>query len=106
MEDYRGVLVSLQAEVARAYIQLRLAQARLAIARSNQALQERSLQFASDRNQAGLVNLRPEWLDVRRGIHRERTDERGHPIGTATDETGMRGFWRHYQHLMTGGTTA
>ena len=59
-----------------------------------------------ERNQAGLVNLRPEWLDVRRGIHRERTDERGHPIGTATDETGMRGFWRHYQHLMTGGTTA
>lgn len=55
VEDYRGVLVSLQAEVARAYVQLRLAQARLAIARSNRELQQRSLQFARDRNEAGLV---------------------------------------------------
>ena len=42
----------------------------------------------------------PEWLDLRRGLARERTDERGLTIGTATDETAMRGFWRHYLSLM------
>ena len=30
----------------------------------------------------------------------ERTDERGLTIGTATDETAMRGFWAHYRSLM------
>ncbi|WP_052665752.1 aromatic ring-hydroxylating oxygenase subunit alpha [Nitriliruptor alkaliphilus] len=54
-----------------------------------------------ERNQRGLEVRRPEWLEVRRGLHRERRDERGHRIGTATDETGMRGFWRHYHGLMT-----
>jgi len=53
-----------------------------------------------ERNQRGLVMLRPEWLDLRRGLHRERTDERGLKVGTATDETGMRGFWAHYLSLM------
>jgi len=56
-----------------------------------------------ERNQAGLGELRPEWLDLRRGAHRERVDERGLRVGAATDETGMRGFWRHYQRLMTEG---
>jgi fatty-acyl-CoA synthase len=56
-----------------------------------------------ERNQAGLAQLRPEWLDVGRGAHRERVDERGLRVGAATDETGMRGFWRHYQRLMTQG---
>jgi fatty-acyl-CoA synthase len=53
-----------------------------------------------ERNQRGVAMLRPEWLDLRRGLHRERTDERGLKIGTATDETGMRGFWAHYLSLM------
>jgi fatty-acyl-CoA synthase len=44
--------------------------------------------------------LRPEWLDLRRGLHRERTDERGLKVGTVTDETAMRGFWAHYRSLM------
>jgi fatty-acyl-CoA synthase len=44
--------------------------------------------------------LRPEWLDLRRGLGRERLDERGLKVGTATDETGMRGFWSHYLTLM------
>jgi fatty-acyl-CoA synthase len=56
-----------------------------------------------ERNQAGLAELRPEWLDLRRGLQRERVDERGLRVGAATDETGMRGFWRHYEHLMTEG---
>ncbi|MCX8564906.1 aromatic ring-hydroxylating dioxygenase subunit alpha [Mycolicibacterium mucogenicum] len=53
-----------------------------------------------ERNQQGLAALNPEWLDVRRGIHRETVDEKGHPVGSATDETGMRGFWSHYKTLM------
>ena len=54
-----------------------------------------------ERNQAGVAELRPEWLDIRRGLGREGLDERGLPVGGATDETGMRGFWRHYKRLMT-----
>ncbi len=53
-----------------------------------------------ERNQAGLAALRPEGLDVSRGVARETTDERGHPVGGATDEVGMRGFWAHYRALM------
>lgn len=53
-----------------------------------------------ERNQAGVAELLPEWLDVRRGVHREEADERGLTVGAATDETGMRGFWQHYKSLM------
>jgi phenylpropionate dioxygenase-like ring-hydroxylating dioxygenase large terminal subunit len=53
-----------------------------------------------ERNQRGVAMLRPEWLDLRRGLHRERTDERGLKVGTATDETAMRGFWAHYLSVM------
>ena len=53
-----------------------------------------------ERNQRGVESLTPEWLDVRRGLMRERTDDAGFTIGTATDETGMRGFWKHYKTLM------
>jgi phenylpropionate dioxygenase-like ring-hydroxylating dioxygenase large terminal subunit len=53
-----------------------------------------------ERNQRGVAALSPEWLDVRRGLGRERVDENGFTIGTATDETGMRGFWSHYKKLM------
>jgi phenylpropionate dioxygenase-like ring-hydroxylating dioxygenase large terminal subunit len=53
-----------------------------------------------ERNQRGVETLSPEWLDVRRGIHREQIDENGFTIGTATDEVGMRGFWSHYKTLM------
>ncbi len=53
-----------------------------------------------ERNQRGVAMLRPEWLDLRRGLGRERIDERGLKVGTATDETGMRGFWSHYLTLM------
>lgn len=53
-----------------------------------------------ERNQRGVEILDPEWLDVRRGLVRERVDENGYTIGAATDETGMRGFWKHYKSLM------
>ena len=54
-----------------------------------------------ERNQVGVAELRPEWLDVRRGAHREHVDERGLTVGGATDETAMRGFWEHYKRVMT-----
>jgi hypothetical protein len=56
-----------------------------------------------ERNQAGVAERRPEWLDIRRGVGREDVDERGLTVGAATDETAMRGFWAHYKHLMTEG---
>jgi hypothetical protein len=37
---------------------------------------------------------------VRRGLNRERLDDSGFTIGTATDETAIRGFWTHYKTLM------
>jgi fatty-acyl-CoA synthase len=54
-----------------------------------------------ERNQAGLAVRDPEWLDLSRGLSRETRDDRGLPTGRATDETAMRGFWKHYQRLMT-----
>ena len=53
-----------------------------------------------ERNQAGLAALSPAWLDISRGVDRESVDEAGRPVGTATDEVGMRGFWAHYRSLM------
>ncbi|WHU47443.1 aromatic ring-hydroxylating dioxygenase subunit alpha [Gordonia sp. L191] len=53
-----------------------------------------------ERNQRGVQMREPEWLDVRRGVVREAVDDNGFTIGTATDETGMRGFWSHYKTLM------
>jgi phenylpropionate dioxygenase-like ring-hydroxylating dioxygenase large terminal subunit len=53
-----------------------------------------------ERNQRGVQVLRPEWLVLRRGLHRERLDERGLLIGDATDEVPQRGIWRHYRSLM------
>ncbi|TVX95984.1 Rieske 2Fe-2S domain-containing protein [Mycolicibacterium porcinum] len=53
-----------------------------------------------ERNQRGVEALTPEWLDVRRGLNRERVDDNGFTIGGPTDETGMRGFWSQYRTLM------
>jgi hypothetical protein len=33
-------------------------------------------------------------------LNRERVDDGGFTVGSATDETGMRGFWSHYKSLM------
>jgi fatty-acyl-CoA synthase len=54
-----------------------------------------------ERNQAGVAERRPAWIDTRRGLGRERVDEDGYAIGTANDETAIRGFWTHYHRLMT-----
>ena len=53
-----------------------------------------------ERNQRGVQALRPEWLLLKRGTHRERLDDDGMLIGDATDEVPQRGIWRHYRSLM------
>jgi phenylpropionate dioxygenase-like ring-hydroxylating dioxygenase large terminal subunit len=53
-----------------------------------------------ERNQRGVQSRNPEWLQLKRGIHRERLDEHGHTIADATDELPQRAMWRHYKHLM------
>ncbi len=53
--SYDNALVSLTAEVARVYVQLRTFQRRLAFARDNVKLQERGLQIANARFQGGVV---------------------------------------------------
>jgi phenylpropionate dioxygenase-like ring-hydroxylating dioxygenase large terminal subunit len=56
-----------------------------------------------ERNQRGVQARRPEWLVLKRGLHRERLDEDGHLIADATDEVTIRGIWRHYRSLMEDG---
>jgi NodT family efflux transporter outer membrane factor (OMF) lipoprotein len=55
-EDYFGVVLTLIAEVGRNYVDVRVAQARLAIAESNRGIQEKTLQLAESRHAAGLVS--------------------------------------------------
>ena len=59
-----------------------------------------------ERNQLGIESLTPEWLDVRRGLNRERVDENGFTVGGATDETGMRGFLVAVQDTDGGAMTS
>ncbi len=55
-EDYHAALVLLQAEVAQNYIQMRTAEERLALARKNVELQERTLELVQARFDQGLVS--------------------------------------------------
>ncbi|MFK7820926.1 MAG: efflux transporter outer membrane subunit [Planctomycetaceae bacterium] len=61
MEDYRGVVVSLMADIATNYVELRVLQHRLSIARENLKVQSANMQMADTRQKAGLVGL----LDVK-----------------------------------------
>jgi phenylpropionate dioxygenase-like ring-hydroxylating dioxygenase large terminal subunit len=54
-----------------------------------------------ERNQRALDSRLDEWMILRRGLHRERLDENGHPVSHIADETAIRGIWRHYVELMT-----
>jgi fatty-acyl-CoA synthase len=54
-----------------------------------------------ERNQRGVTARSPEWLVLRRGLHRERPDAEGHLAGAATDETTQRAIWRHIRELLT-----
>jgi NodT family efflux transporter outer membrane factor (OMF) lipoprotein len=60
IEDYRDVLVSVQAEVAANYMDVRTLQAQLAYARANAEAQEGSLDLTRNRFEAGLTSA----LDV------------------------------------------
>jgi fatty-acyl-CoA synthase len=53
-----------------------------------------------ERNFRGVHARNPEWLVLKRGMHRERADEDGHVIGDATDEVPQRAIWKHYRGLM------
>ncbi len=53
-----------------------------------------------ERNQRGVQALAPEWLVLKRGLHRERTDN-GYIVADATDEVSLRGIWRHYREVMS-----
>jgi phenylpropionate dioxygenase-like ring-hydroxylating dioxygenase large terminal subunit len=54
-----------------------------------------------ERNQIALEARGHEWITLNRGLHRERRDENGLPIGHPTDELPQRAIWRHYKALMT-----
>ena len=56
IEDYRDVLVTLYAEVAASYVDVRTFQTRLAYARQNADLQRSTVQLTRDRFNAGLVS--------------------------------------------------
>lgn len=55
-----------------------------------------------ERNQRGVQARSPEWLTIRRGMHREREDVDGFTVGDATDEVPQRAIWKHYRSLMEG----
>jgi len=61
IEDYRDLLVILQAQAANSYIQIRTAQQRLLFARTNVNLQKKTLKLTQDRFEAELTGE----LDVR-----------------------------------------
>jgi fatty-acyl-CoA synthase len=54
-----------------------------------------------ERNQLGFQAKVNQWLVLRRGLEREQRDEDGVLVGNASDETTMRGFWRHYRDVMS-----
>jgi fatty-acyl-CoA synthase len=55
-----------------------------------------------ERNQRGLDSRFQEWNILKRGLHREKIDGDGFLVGGATDETGIRGLWKHYREVMLG----
>ncbi|MBV1904856.1 MAG: Rieske 2Fe-2S domain-containing protein [Pseudomonadales bacterium] len=56
----------------------------------------------AERNQLGLEALTPEWMDLRRGLHREHIDEEnGLLTSSVSDETTNRAFWSHYLTMMS-----
>lgn len=59
----------------------------------------------SERQQMALRD-RADWLDLSRGLNRERVDEAGILVGHVTDEGTNRGFWRHYKKIMATSRTA
>ncbi len=53
-----------------------------------------------ERTHRGALARLPEWVYLRRGLHRERKDSDGFTVAHATDEVPSRGIWSHYRRLM------
>ena len=75
VEDQRDVFVSLAAEVARSYLELRASQHRLAIARENSRTQEQTVELVRNKFQIGLGGE----LEVRPGRNPVGPDNRSDP---------------------------
>ena len=54
----------------------------------------------ASRNQLGLHARTVAWLELRRGLNRERVDAEGRTVSHVTDETTNRALWRHYRTVM------
>jgi phenylpropionate dioxygenase-like ring-hydroxylating dioxygenase large terminal subunit len=55
---------------------------------------------AASRNQLGLHARTVAWLELSRGLNRERVDAEGRTVSHVTDETTNRALWRHYRTVM------
>lgn len=75
IEDYRDVLVTLYAEVARNYVEARAVQARIAYAEANARAQRGSLRLTRDRHEAGATSA----LDVAQAESNLKTTEAAIP---------------------------
>ena len=53
------------------------------------------------RNQLGLHARAAPWLELDRGLNRERVDSEGRTVSHVTDETTNRALWKHYRTVMT-----
>jgi nitrite reductase/ring-hydroxylating ferredoxin subunit len=53
------------------------------------------------RNQLGLHARTAPWLELGRGLNRERVDSEGRTVSHVTDETTNRALWKHYRTVMT-----
>ncbi|VUX45491.1 RND transporter [Candidatus Defluviicoccus seviourii] len=56
LEDYRDVVISLSAQVARTYVEIRTLQARIAAAQANAGTQRKTLKLVRDRKATGLAS--------------------------------------------------
>jgi NodT family efflux transporter outer membrane factor (OMF) lipoprotein len=83
IEDYRDVLVTLQAEVAATYTQVRTIQLRLKFARGNVKSQRETMDIVTAREEAGLVPL----LDVTRARSNLANTEAAIPVLESSLET-------------------
>ena len=54
-----------------------------------------------ERNQMGMQAQVDEWLQLKRGLHRETVRPDGVTLGYGTDESNLRGLWRHYKKVMS-----
>lgn len=87
-EDVRDVAVLVAAETARAYIELRSFQTRLALARTNVSLQEQTLELVQARFDSGLVGER-DVAQARTNVERTRSAVPALEIGTRAAENRL-----------------